>query len=160
MYEKGIGVSRNMHKSVAYYKKAARKDFADAQYKLGHMYLVGNEVLLKDTDKAREWLTKAADKGIPEAEYSVGLLHANGEGVPQDLAKASDYLKRAAQHGVAEAEQALSNLPAVPNYRKPGDTNPLGNPGESYAGGLQNIKQAWSGYGDVINILQNATTDH
>ena len=150
MYEKGIGVKKNLRKAVSYYHRAADQNVGEAQSALGHMYLVGNAVLYKDADKAKQWLTRAADKEVPEAEYSLGLMHAD-----QDVAKAAQYLRSAAQHGVVEAEQALAKLPPLPYGQAPGAGSVLGAPGDAYGHGLQSIKHAWSGYGDLLKSLNN-----
>lgn len=156
MYENGIGVEKNISKAVAYYEKSAMQDFGDAQCTLGRMYQQGNAVVVKDAEKARDWLTKAAERNIPEAEYNLGMMHANGDGVPQDLAKASQYLQKASAHGVDEAKDALAKLPPLPNYQANGASNALGSAGESYGQGLNNIQQAWGGYGDLVKSLKSA----
>lgn len=150
MYEKGIGCKRNLPKAVGYYRKAADQDFCDAQCRLGHMYLAGNSVLYKNTEQATQWLAKAAAKGQPAAEYTLGMLHLKGDTIPKDLDKAGQYLRSAASHGVQEAEEAVAKLPPLP-YTKP----KLGAPGQAYGQGVQNIKDSWSGYGDLVKSLQS-----
>lgn len=120
MYERGIGVSKNMRKAVAWYQKSAKQDFADAQSKLGHMYLAGNEVVVQDFDQAHNWLAKAAEKGVPEAQFSLGAMHANGQGVKQDLSKAAFFFKQAASQDLTEAKEALAKLPPLPSYDEDG----------------------------------------
>jgi TPR repeat protein len=156
MYENGIGVEKNLVKAVTYYEKSAMQDFGDAQCTLGRMYQQGNAVVVKDTEKARDWLTKAAERNIPEAEYNLGMMHANGDGVPQDVAKASQYLQKASAHGVDAAKVALAKLPPLPNYQGNGSGNMLGSAGQSYGQGLNNIQQSWSGYGDLVKSLKSA----
>ncbi|HEY9754878.1 MAG TPA: tetratricopeptide repeat protein [Oculatellaceae cyanobacterium] len=156
MCEQGIGTKRNLKKAVAYYQKAAAQDFAESQSKLGHMYLVGNEVVRKDFDKAKMWLEKAANNNVPEAQHTLGMMYANGQGVQQDLAQASRWLKSAAANGVKEAEEALAKLPPLPMPNTSVGGNPLGSPGSSYAQGLSTVQQSWSGYKDVIQTLNNA----
>jgi TPR repeat protein len=155
MYEKGIGVKKDLKKAVVYYRKAADQDFGDAQSALGHMYLVGNAALYKDASQAKEWLTKAAAKEVPQAEYTLGMLHADGDKIPQDLQKAAQYLRSAASHGIAEAELALAKLPPLPYIQAPGGGNALGAPGQAYGKGLNSIKDSWSGYGDLLKSLNN-----
>jgi TPR repeat protein len=158
MYENGIGVEKNLSKAAAYYEKSAMQEFGDAQCALGRMYQQGNAVVVKDAEKARDWLMKAAERNIPEAEYKLGMMHANGDGVPQDVAKASQYLQRASAHGVDEAKDALAKLPPLPNYQANGSNNALGSAGQSYGQGLNSIKQAWGGYGDLVKSLKSANS--
>ncbi|MGE5111626.1 MAG: tetratricopeptide repeat protein, partial [Acidobacteriaceae bacterium] len=48
-----------------------------------------------DTGTARGWFEKAAQKGYAPAEVNLGVLHANGWGVPQNYAKALYWFNRA-----------------------------------------------------------------
>ena len=153
MCEQGIGTKKNMKKAVAYYQKAAAQDFAESQSKLGHMYLVGNEVVHQDFDKAKMWLERAANNNNPEAQHTLGMMYANGQGVQQDVAQAARWLKSAAGNGVKEAEEALAKLPPLPMPNGSGGGNALGSAGTAYGQGLNNIQQSWSGYKDVIQSL-------
>lgn len=154
MCEKGCGTSKNLKKAVSYYKLAAEHDFAESQSKLGHMYLVGNEAVKKDYDKARMWLEKAANNNVPEAQHSLGMMYANGQGVTQDLSKAEHWLTRSAANGFATAKSSLAKLPQLRALGSPaGGGNALGSAGAAYSGELQSIKQSWSGYKDVITSL-------
>ena len=156
MCEKGCGTPKNLKKAVSYYKLAAENDFAESQSKLGHMYLVGNAVVKKDYDKAKLWLEKAANNNVPEAQHSLGMMYANGQGVKPDIALAEQWLKRAAANGFTKAESALANLPQLHALGSPaGGGNALGSAGAAYGSELQSIKQSWSGYGDVINTLND-----
>ena len=51
----------------------------------------------------KEW-QPLADKGVAEAQYNLGLLHAKGQGVPQDSAQAVKWYRKAADQGFVEAE--------------------------------------------------------
>ena len=144
-----------MSKAMAYYQKSAMQNFGDAQYALGRMYHDGNESVVKDGEKARDWLTRAAEKNVPEAEYKLGMMHANGDGVPQDMEKAGQYLQRASAHGVDEAKDALSKLPPLPNYQNTSG-NSAGSAGQNSGAGLGSLQQAWTGYGGMVNTLKNA----
>ena len=45
-----------------------------------------------------------AEQGSPRAQYSLGLMYANGEGVPQDDAEAVRWYRLAAEQGYADAQ--------------------------------------------------------
>lgn len=47
------------------------------------------------------WFRKAADRGNGPAQYSLGLMYQNGQGVPQDFAQAHMYFNLAASHAEA-----------------------------------------------------------
>ena len=54
----------------------------------------------------REWLPRA-QQGIVEAQYNLGLLYAQGQGVPQDDSQAIQWFRRAADQGYAPAQYSL-----------------------------------------------------
>jgi TPR repeat protein len=56
------------------------------------------------------WLRKAAEAGLMEAVYLVGVACARGQGVPADREAARRHLRRAAQGGIAEAVLELEQL--------------------------------------------------
>ncbi len=45
-----------------------------------------------------------AEQGDAGAQYYLGLMYGNGEGVPQDYAEAARWHRKAAEQGVAEAQ--------------------------------------------------------
>jgi TPR repeat protein len=58
-------------------------------------------------------LEKAAQTGNAEASYRLGLICANGDGVPLDYAKSADHFRKAADAGVGAAMRALAMLHAA-----------------------------------------------
>ena len=59
---------------------------------------------------ARQWYEKAAAQGLAQAQHNLGLLYANGHGVPQDYATAWGWYEKAAAQGNAEAQTNLGWL--------------------------------------------------
>ena len=57
----------------------------------------------------REW-QPLAEKGQAVAQYSLGLLYANGQGVPKDDAQARQWYEKAAVQGHAGAQVNLGGL--------------------------------------------------
>ena len=66
MYYLGDGVPNDIQKAVEWYRKAADKGFAPAQYRLGLFYLRGNGVT-QDRREAKIWFEKAADQKFSAA---------------------------------------------------------------------------------------------
>ena len=63
--------------------------------------------MAQDYGKARAWFEKAAAQSYAKAQFNLGLLYANGKGVPQDINKARAWWeKAAAQTDDKEAQQA------------------------------------------------------
>jgi len=54
----------------------------------------------------REW-RPLADQGDARAQFSFGLLHENGDGVPRDYTKARQWYEKAAAQGDAKAQLYL-----------------------------------------------------
>ncbi len=50
---------------------------------------------------------KAAEQGVADAQFNLGLMYGNGHGVPQDYAKALQWYRKAAEQGDAEAQYNL-----------------------------------------------------
>jgi len=73
---------------------------AEAQANLGIMLQSR-----KEYKQAAYWYRQAAEAGVANAEYNMGTLYFNGEGVPQDYAKAHAWF--CAQHG---AETNMHNF--------------------------------------------------
>ena len=58
------------------------------------------------------WYKKAADQGYVGAQYNIGLLYENGEGVKRDFSQARAWYQKAADQGYKDAEAALKRLAA------------------------------------------------
>ncbi|MEZ7694682.1 tetratricopeptide repeat protein [Neisseria sp. 27098_8_139] len=54
-----------------------------------------------------QWFGKAAEQGLANAQYNLGVAYANGQGVHQDLVQAEQWYRKAAEQGFAEAQYNL-----------------------------------------------------
>lgn len=99
--EDGLGEPKNMAKAEALYSSAARSDNFKAQYRLGLLYSVGR-LLAKDVEKARLYLTMAAQHGDQDAR----TMLANLEGASASISALhqADLLDAAGQHVQAAAQ--------------------------------------------------------
>ena len=52
-------------------------------------------------------ITAAAEKGEVWAQYNLGILYENGEGVPENDATAVKWYRKAAEQGIANAQYNL-----------------------------------------------------
>ena len=57
---------------------------AEAQHKLGVMYLTGQGVA-KDDAQALTWVARAADQSNADAQTTLGFMYAEGRGVTKDF---------------------------------------------------------------------------
>jgi TPR repeat protein len=53
------------------------------------------------------WLRQSAAQGFAEAQYALGMLYAEGHGVPRDPVAARKWIVRAAHKGHIEAVYTL-----------------------------------------------------
>lgn len=65
---------------------------AIAQFNLGCLYAIAQGC--RDTDAAR-WLREAAEQGLGDAQNALGVMHAEGRGVPQDAEEAERRFNQA-----------------------------------------------------------------
>lgn len=64
----------------------------------------------KDYARAKELFEKAAANGYANAQYSLGMMYYDGEGVEQDYVKAAGWYQKAASNGQAEAQNNLAMM--------------------------------------------------
>jgi TPR repeat protein len=62
------------------------------------MYANGKGVL-KDDKQAVYWYQKAADQGLAEAQYNLGVMYVNGKGVLKDYKQAVYWCQKSADQG-------------------------------------------------------------
>ena len=55
-------------------------------------------------------LRPLADQGVVLAQFSLGMMYANGKGVPQDLTQAANWFRKAADQGNADAQANLGAM--------------------------------------------------
>ena len=58
----------------------------------------------QDYAAAVSWYRKAADQGNADAQYNLGVMYDQGQGVPQDYAAAVSWFRKAADQGYAHAQ--------------------------------------------------------
>ena len=58
--------------------------------------------------KAFEWFRKAAEQGLPPAQFNLGNSYRLGEGVKMDKSRAVGWYRKAAEQGMAEAQCNLA----------------------------------------------------
>lgn len=67
-----------------------------------------DEVRIPSREEIEQWMTKA-EQGDAEAQYQLGICHANGYGVKLDMRKAVELYYNATKQGHAEAQYQLGN---------------------------------------------------
>jgi TPR repeat protein len=64
----------------------------------------------QDDQEAVKWYRLAAVQGDTNAQYSLGLMYVNGEGVPQDYGEAVKWYRLAAEKGHVKAQLNLGAM--------------------------------------------------
>ncbi|OJD32826.1 protoplast regeneration and killer toxin resistance protein [Diplodia corticola] len=114
-YEHGfLNCPKDPALSVHFYTGAAMQDIPDAMMCLCAWYLVGAPpVLEKDENESYEWAKRAAETGLPKAEYAVGYFTEMGIGCRRDPLEANVWYVRAADKGEPRAKQRLAIIRAA-----------------------------------------------
>src|SRR4029077_7744575 len=59
---------------------------------------------------AAQWFRKAADRGIADSQYNLGILYARGIGVEQNLAESFKWFSLAAAQGDTDASHKRDDI--------------------------------------------------
>ena len=81
---------------------------AEAQLNLGN-YLLDGRGGPVDKEQGAEWLRKAAEQGLPEAMYNLGLCYHFGYGVEKSSFRAYSWVRDAERAGYAPAKKTLKD---------------------------------------------------
>ncbi len=109
LFYKGIGVDKDFRKAARWFKQAARKGHARAQYNLGIMSYLGQGVP-QDYAQAAVWFKKAGEQDHAAAQYNLGFLYYEGKGVEKDDLQAFMWIDRSANLGDEKAVRARDTL--------------------------------------------------
>jgi TPR repeat protein len=118
MYQNGKGVSPDLVRAAALYRKACDGDGWGACYFLGGMYNEGTGVS-KDQAQAAAFFRRACEEGSDSRGCnSLGIAYGNGVGVAQNSAQAAAMFKKACDLGFRQAAR-------ISPSRTPGPTQLL-----------------------------------
>ena len=79
----------------------------EAQHDMGAIYVSGNGKVKQDLKRAILWFQEAANNGVANAKYNLGVLYHQGMGVEKNLDKALELYTQAANSGHPEAQYNL-----------------------------------------------------
>src|SRR6266540_1173259 len=94
-------------KVLAEIRAGADKGDAKAQYELGRAFFSGTPRVAKDEAEAVKWFLKAAEQNVADAQFSLGVCYANGQGVTEDDAESVKWFRKAAEQNLADAQYNL-----------------------------------------------------
>jgi TPR repeat protein len=107
LYGEGIGVARDLQKSLRWYQNAAAAGDVQATFAIGMMHLQGMG-MPRSKEEAAKLFRRAADKGHAHAAYNLALLYLEGQVFPQNFAEAAKLMQIAADKDIADAQHALA----------------------------------------------------
>lgn len=93
--------------AFSHYTRAAKKDDAEAHFKLGRMYERG-EGTEANPASALTWYTKAAEAGMAMAQTNLGVLYDTGRGTEENNVAAARWFREAARQGNSVAQYNLA----------------------------------------------------
>lgn len=92
---------------VAAIEEKALGGNAEAQHDLAAIYTAGHGGVKQNFDRAALWFREAADNGIANARYNLGVLYHQGLGVKRDLSRALYWYREASTLSHPEAQYNL-----------------------------------------------------
>ncbi len=104
-YEHGIGVKADMNISRGYLQKAALAGYPEAMEKRGLILVQAGAY-----EDALPYLEKAAQAGLAEANFQLGVAYAHGLGVKKDMKQSIAALSAAADKNHVRAMAALLTI--------------------------------------------------
>ncbi len=108
----GLSAYRNGNPAAAWrvFMPLAEQGDVQAQNMLGWMYSLGNDGWPEDNQQAANWFQKAAAQGSSSAQYNLGRMYADGEGVRRNYRQAARWFTEAAGQGNQRAQLQLAKL--------------------------------------------------
>ncbi|CAN7609715.1 peptidoglycan-binding protein [Neorhizobium sp. LjRoot104] len=110
----GKGVKSDLSEAANWYKLAADRGLAPAQYRLANLFEKGTGVS-RDLSKAMTYYKQAADAGNASAMHNLAVLYASGAAGQPDYAAAVSWFGKAADFGIADSQFNLAILLARGN---------------------------------------------
>ena len=81
----------------------SKKEISKAQYRFAENYHNG-KVLTKDYSRALDLFRRAANSGLTQANFKLGLINHYGQGKAKNLKDAYSYYEKAAKYNIPEAQ--------------------------------------------------------
>ena len=90
------GVIKDYVRAYMWYSIAYLKGYKDAEYYLKKLrYSMSEEQITEAELMAEKWYRNKAEQGLAYAQFSLGMMYYNGEGIEQDYAQALKWFRKA-----------------------------------------------------------------
>jgi len=110
LYETGEGVTQNAGMARQLTERAARSGNRIAMHDLALYHAEGRGGVKMDLDTAAKWFEKAAERGVVDSQFNLGVMYETGKGVPKNLADAFVWYSIAAAQGDQFAKERVGVL--------------------------------------------------
>lgn len=108
LYERGLGVSKDPARARIWYGRAAEQGNVKAMHNLA-VLAAGNETA-PDYKTALNWFLSAAEHGLADSQFNLGVLYEHGLGVAVDRIAAYKWYALAANGGDQDAKSLRDTL--------------------------------------------------
>ncbi|MBM3513101.1 MAG: sel1 repeat family protein [Alphaproteobacteria bacterium] len=132
-YASGIGVPQDDREAMKWYGQAEKLGNIDAAYWSGMMIGWGRGGMPESWESARPHIEKAAAADHVDAQFQMGWMYHEGNGVERDYQKAANWYRRATSKVLNQ--KAQYNLLMLINEQKV--VWQIGDPGEASKSGQQ-----------------------
>jgi len=99
LYEIGEGVTQDSEMARQLTERAARNGNRIAMHDLALYYAEGRGGVEADLPTAANWFEKAAERGVVDSQFNLGVLFESGQGLPKNMADAFVWYSIAAKQG-------------------------------------------------------------
>ena len=110
LYEIGEGVTQDAELARQLTERAARNGNRIAMHDLALYYAEGRGGVKADLPTAAKWFEKAAERGVVDSQFNLGVLFESGQGLPKNLTDAFVWYSIAATQGDQFAKQRVAVL--------------------------------------------------
>jgi localization factor PodJL len=110
LYEIGEGVTQDSEMARQLTERAARNGNRIAMHDLALYYAEGRGGVQTDLPTAANWFEKAAERGVVDSQFNLGVLFESGQGLPQNMTDAYVWYSIAAGQGDQFAKTRLEVL--------------------------------------------------
>ena len=85
LYENGIGVEKDLPGAMKLLERSAKGGNRIAMHDLGHYFATGAASSEPEIEKAVTWFQQAAERGVLDSQFNLGVLYQEGSGVAKSL---------------------------------------------------------------------------
>ena len=110
LYEAGEGVTADAEMARQLTERAATNGNRIAMHDLALYYAEGRGGVETNIKTAASWFEKAAQRGVVDSQYNLGVLYESGQGLPKNLTEAYIWYSIAAAQGDQFARKHIDLL--------------------------------------------------